>query len=201
MNLLRLPSLVFGLMSLFVLSNCATQNDPLPTASKVDLNGFMGTWYVIGYTPLGVDDDAYNGIEHYYLAENGDIETTYQFRQGAFDGEIKTLTPVGRVYDAESNAEWRMQFVWPFEAEYLIMDLSPDGQRTIIAHPNRKYAWIMARTPQIASRHYDAMLAKLEAEGFDLSVIQKQPQDWSGESDRLEMIREAGKTERLEVKD
>ncbi len=36
------------------------------------------------YPDLVIDD----------LAANGDIETTYQFRKGGFDGELKTLNPV-----------------------------------------------------------------------------------------------------------
>ncbi|MCB1229238.1 MAG: lipocalin family protein [Verrucomicrobiae bacterium] len=176
-----------------LISSCATSSKPLSTVGKVDLDRFMGTWYVIGYTPLGVDDDAHNAIEHYHLADNGDIETTYQFRKGSFDGELKTMTPVGRVHDEETNAEWRMQFIWPFKAEYYIFDLSPDYQRTIIAHPNRKYAWIMARSPQISTRAYDSALSKLETAGFDRKIIQKLPQEWSNESSRLKMIREAGK--------
>jgi apolipoprotein D and lipocalin family protein len=185
--------------ALFLIAGCATAHPPLPTPERVDLPGFMGTWYVLGYTPLGVDKGAHNAIEHYHLAEGGAIETTYQFRRGAFDGPLKTLTPVGRVHDQNTNAEWRMQFVWPFQADYFIMDLSPDQQRTIIAHPNRKYAWIMARTPEISAGHYETMLAKLVAEGFDGKAIQKVPHDWSQETKRVKMIRDAGDSGRLAI--
>lgn len=180
-----------------LISGCATPHSALPNAGRVDLPRFMGTWYVLGYTPLWVDRGAHNAIEHYHLADAGRIETTYQFRQGSPAGPLKTLQPVGRVHDADTRAEWRMQFVWPFEADYVILELSPDYQRTIIAHPNRKYAWIMARTPEIAERHYEGMLDRLEAEGFDRAAIQKVPQDWSGEADRLRRIREAGASGRL----
>jgi apolipoprotein D and lipocalin family protein len=185
--------------ALFFFAGCASKQAPLPTPERVDLPRFMGTWYVLGYTPLGVDKAAHNAIEHYHLAEGGTIETTYQFRQGATDGPLKTLTPVGRVYDQTSNAEWRMQFIWPFQADYFIMDLSADYQRTIIAHPNRKYAWIMARTPEISDAHYQEMLAKLVAEGFDREVILKVPHDWSQEAKRIDLIREAGDSGRLVV--
>ncbi len=182
-------------LAIYFVAGCATSHKPLPTAGKVDLERFMGPWFVIGYTPLGIDSGAHNGVEHYHLADDGKIETTYQFRKDSFEGELKTLTPVGRVYDEETNAEWRMQFIWPFQAEYIIFDLSPDYERTIIAHPNRKYAWIMARSPQISDAHYESMVKKLEAEGFDREVIQKLPQDWSNDRERLERIRKIGKGE------
>lgn len=185
-----LPSLFSSTLALFscgVLASCSATR-PLPTPNYVDIDRFMGTWFVLGYTPLVVDKEAHNGIEHYHLAENGDIETTYQFRKRSFDGELKTMTPVGRVYDAETNAEWRMQFLWPFKAAYVVMDLSDDYGTTIVAHPNRKYAWIMARKPEIPEADYERMLGLLEKEGFDMAAIQRLPQDWRGETTRLKML-------------
>ena len=185
-----------ALASLCVVA-CSTTK-PLPTPESVAIERFMGTWYVLGYTPLIVDETAHNGIEHYYLAENGDIETTYQFRKDSFDGELKTMTPVGTVYDKQTNAEWRMQFLWPFKAKYIIMEVADDYSTTIVAHPNRKYAWILARQPQIEQAEYERMLTRLENEGFERSSIKRLPQDWSNEAARLKMIEDAGNTKRLD---
>ena len=120
------------------------------------------------------------------------IQTTYQFRDGSFDGELKEFTPVGWVHDAETNAEWRMQFLWPFRAKYIILHVDSDYSETIIAHPNRKYAWIMLREPEISDADYEALLQKLVDVGYDRSVIQRLPQDWSEEADRLKAMKSRG---------
>ncbi len=171
---------------------CVSSHPPLPTPEKVDLDRFMGPWFVVGYTPLIVDKGAHNAVEHYYRAGDGRIKTTYQFRKGAFDGKLKTYTPTGFVRDTASNAEWGMQFIWPFKADYCIVHLSEDYSQTIIAHPNRKYAWIMQRSPDITEADYTKLLGKLEALGFDTAAIRRLPQDWSKDRDRLETIREIG---------
>lgn len=186
------------LIPVFLITSCAARA-PLPTPARVDLEGFMGTWYVLGFTPLGVDSGAHNAIEHYHLAEDGRIETTYQFRKGGVDGELKTLRPVGEVYDTETNAEWRMQFIWPFKADYVILHLSEEEGETIVAHPNRKYAWIMARHPEISEARYDSLVARLAAEGFDPEVLVRLPHDWSKEIERKAMIDKAGSRGKLEV--
>lgn len=183
-------------MSLAFLSGCASRA-PLPTPKHVDLDRFMGAWFVVGYTPILVDTEAYNAVEHYYREGDLRIATTYQFRKGGFDGNLKTYTPVGTVHNTESNAEWRMQFVWPFKAKYVILYVSADYQRTIIAHPNRKYAWIMQRDPQISDAEYGAMLDRLEVVGFDRADIQRVPHDWSKEPSRLELIRNTGSSKSL----
>ena len=187
--LFRYP--IIATLIIMTFAGCAS-TAPLSTPEYVDLERFMGTWYVVGYTPILVDGNAHNAVEHYYQAEDGKIRTTYQFRKGGFDGPLKTYTPVGTIHDEKSNAEWRMQFVWPFKARYIIHYLSDDYDRTLIAHPNRKYAWIMQREARISDADYEAMLQRLEKAGFDRERIQRVPHDWSTEPDRLQTVESVG---------
>lgn len=181
-------------LSAFLEVGCGTSRPPLPTPGKVDLPRFMGGWYVVGYTPILVDKGAHNAVEHYARdPDNGRILTTYQFRKGSFDGPLKTYTPTGFVENHETGAEWKMQFIWPFKADYVILYLSEDYQRTIIAHPNRKYAWIMQRTPEVNEDVYAQMLSILEKEGFNPEVILRVPHDWTNEQSRLEALQQAGR--------
>ena len=154
-------------------SGCATHRS-LPQAASVNLKHFMGTWFIHGYTPIVIDKRAHNATESYKLVGER-IETTYRFNQGGFDGPEKVFSPVGWVVDHKSNAEWRMQFIWPFRAKYIIMYLNEAGSETIIAHPNRKYAWIMSRSPKMGQTIYEQHVDRLKDEGFDLQRIQRVP--------------------------
>jgi Bacterial lipocalin len=156
----------------------------------------MGAWFVHGHTPILVDKQAHNAVEHYYLNEKQEVETTYQFRDESFSGELKTYTPTGFPKDEEasSGARWQMQFLWPFKADYVIVHLSDDYAETIIGHPSRKYAWIMTRSPEIADEAYESLLQRLEKIGYDRSVVRRLPHDWSDDQDRLQRIREVGKS-------
>lgn len=179
-------SIVFSLAIIGLTNGCALNDAPLPTAENVNIDLFMGRWYVHGYTPIIVDKNAHNAIEHYRLDADDKIQTTYQFRDGGFDGEIKTYTPVGWVHEkVASKAEWRMQFIWPFSADYIILHLDTDYSETIVAHPSRKYAWIMLRDEMVSDADYDRLLSKLETAGFDTDLMQKLPQNWIGEAERL----------------
>ncbi len=177
-------ALGFAIVSL--MTGCALNDVPLPTAENVNIDRFMGRWYVHGYTPIIVDKNAHNAIEHYRLDADKKIQTTYQFRDGGVDAEIKTLTPVGWVdEEVDSNAQWRMQFIWPFTADYIILHLDADYSETIIAHPSRKYAWIMLRGDSVSDADYDRLLSRLKLAGYDTDIMQKLPHDWSGEAERL----------------
>ncbi|MEE2988917.1 MAG: lipocalin family protein [Verrucomicrobiota bacterium] len=181
-----ISSAVFSFAIMCLISGCALNDVPLPTAENVNIDRFMGRWYVHGYTPIIVDKDAHNAIEHYRLDADKKIQTTYQFRDGGFTAEINTLTPVGWVDEkVDSNAEWRMQFIWPFTADYIILHVDADYSETIIAHPSRKYAWIMLRSDTVSDADYDRLVTKLKAVGYDTDRMQKLPHDWSDEGERL----------------
>jgi len=161
------------------LAGCATTHrSPIPTVRDVDLARFMGDWYVIAHIPATVEKEAYNGVESFRLEEDGSITTTYTFREGDFGGELETYHPTGFVRDAANRSTWGMQFLWPFEAEYLISYLDAGYTRTIIARNKRDLVWIMARTPTLPDADYERLVAQVAAWGYDVRALRRMPQRW-----------------------
>ena len=158
-----------------MLSSCA-KHQPMRTVDYVDIERFMGDWYVIANIPTFIEKGAHNALESYQLDADGTISTTFTFRDGAFDGEAKVYTPRGFIRDKQTNAIWDMQFIWPFKADYRIVYLSEDYRRTIIGRNKRDYAWIMARTSTIEEAEYRNMLKIVEKLGYDSQKVQKVPQ-------------------------
>jgi apolipoprotein D and lipocalin family protein len=162
-----------------LLAGCrATPSAPLATVPHVDLQRFMGDWYVIASIPTYIERDAHNAIESYRLADDGRIATTFRFRTGGFNGPEKVYRPTGFVRNRDSNAIWGMQFIWPVKADYRIVYLSPDYGQTVIGRQARDYVWIMARTPAIPAADYASILELLQRQGYDIGRVQKVPQRW-----------------------
>ncbi|MDQ3038231.1 MAG: lipocalin family protein [Pseudomonadota bacterium] len=171
-------SLLPALMASILAAGCAHTPPTIPPVSNVDLQRFMGDWYVIANIPSFPEREAYNAIETYQLMDDGEIETTFRFRKGSFDAPVKIMHPVGRVIPGTNNAVWDMQVFWPIKAEYVIVGLNDDYSQTIIGRSKRDYAWVMARTPTISERDYQAAMAKLTALGYSLEKLRKVPQQW-----------------------
>jgi apolipoprotein D and lipocalin family protein len=164
---------------MFALCACqATPVAPLPAVAHVDLQRFMGDWYVIANIPTFIEKGAHNAVESYRLDSDGSIAVTFTFREGAFDGKTKQYSPRGFVRDRASNAVWDMQFIWPIRADYRITHIADDYSQTIISREKRDYVWIMARTPSIPEADYQRLLKSVGAQGYDLSRLQKVPQQW-----------------------
>lgn len=88
------------------------------------------------------------------------------------------MHPKGEIYDRTSNAEWRVQFIWPLKFPYLVLDLADDYRYTSIGVPNKKFVWIMSRTPQMSENDYANVLKKLANLTYDVGKIQKMEQIW-----------------------
>jgi apolipoprotein D and lipocalin family protein len=136
----------------------------------------MGDWYVIASIPTRIEREAYDAVESYRLSEDGTIDTTFTFREGSFDGELKRYTPRGFVREGTGNAVWGMQFIWPVKADYRIAWLDDGYSKTVVGRQDRDYVWIMARTPQVADRDYESLVAFVASQGYDVSKLRRVPQ-------------------------
>lgn len=154
----------------------AEERPPIQTAEHVDLERFMGSWYVIANIPTFLEKKAYNAVESYALNKDGSIATTFTFNKGGFNGKLKRYTPRGFVRDKKSNAVWGMRFIWPFKGDYRIVHVEEDYSLTVIGREKRDYVWIMARTPTISEQDYRRMVDLVGGQGYDVSKIKNVPQ-------------------------
>lgn len=171
-------ALATATLAALTLGGCAVnpKNVTIPVAPQVDLQKFMGPWYVIANIPTAIEKGAHNAIESYAIAPDGTIETTFTFNKGAFDGPQKRYEPRGFVVPGTNNAIWGMRFIWPIKAEYVISHVDAGYTETIIARSSRDYVWVMARTPTISDAAYEALVAKVKEYGYDVGKLQKVPQ-------------------------
>lgn len=150
-------------------------NKSLKTVDYVDIQRFMGDWFVIANIPTFLEKDAYNPLESYRLDDDGSIATTFSFNAGAIDGEKKVYKPRGFITNTETNAEWGMQFLWPIKADYRIVYLDEDYQHTVIGRNNLDYVWIMARQPKISEKMMKELTQFVASLGYDSSLLELAP--------------------------
>ncbi|WP_027485575.1 lipocalin family protein [Rhodanobacter sp. OR87] len=157
-------------------SACASELPPITPVAHVDLPRFMGNWYVIASIPTRFEKNAYDALEVYTLKPDGDVATSFHFREGSFDGEKKDIHSTGIVKPGSGNAVWGVQVFWPLKAQYIVAWLKDDYSQVIVARDARDYTWVMARTPTIPQADYDALLARVQALGYPMNKVRKVPQ-------------------------
>jgi apolipoprotein D and lipocalin family protein len=73
--------------------------------------------------------------------------------------------------DKETHAKLKASFFWPFSGDYWIIDLGENYDYAVVGHPNRKYLWILSRTPQMEESLYQSILERLRNQSYDLSKL------------------------------
>jgi len=160
------------------LSACASKVPEMETVASVDIERFMGDWYVIANIPTFLEKGAHNAVETYRLDDDGSIDTTFTYLKDGFDGKRKTYSPRGFITNTQTNATWGMRFVWPVKSDYRIIYLDDGYQRTVIGRQNRDFVWIMAREPSIPDRDYAELVELIGSVGYDTTKLQRVPQKW-----------------------
>lgn len=154
---------------------CARHSWPesdLDVAAEVDPDQYLGTWYEIASFPMRAQADCTGTTATYSLREDGDIEVYNRCLVGSLDGEVKDITGKAWIVDTDTNARLKVQFFWPFAADYWILDVDEDYQWALVGHPEREYLWILSRTPQLEDATYNLLLDELEqVHGYDLAPL------------------------------
>ncbi|MCG8392815.1 MAG: lipocalin family protein [Pseudomonadales bacterium] len=165
-------------VSLIMLQACkTTPAESIQVADNLNLDRFMGDWYVIANIPTPPEKGAHNAIESYRRVGPYKVATTFTFYEGSFNGEFKRMTPTGFV-SKDNPAIWGMRFIWPFKADFRVLYVDPDYQTTLIGRQKRDYLWIMARQPHISDSTFAQLKAIARDRGYDLANLQTVPQQW-----------------------
>ncbi|MBC7365391.1 MAG: lipocalin family protein [Undibacterium sp.] len=161
-----------------LLAGCATAPKlaPLKTVPFVDLERYTGRWYVIANIPYFLERGKVASYDTYARRPDGTFTNNFTFRRETFDAPEKTWHGSAKITNKTTNAEWAVQFVWPFSADYLVIDLDPDYRWAVIGHPSRDLLWVLARDRQLPGALYNAIVARTATQGYDPARIAKVPQ-------------------------
>ena len=140
---------------------------------NLNLEKFMGRWYVISLIPNWIEENATNSYDEYTLNKDGTIDIFYQaIKKG------KTRTIKQRATVLENPAIWEIQFIKPwvpfFKAPYEVIMLDEDYNYMVVGYPNNDYGWIMSRTTFLEDTIYQEILSKLESNfGYNKNDFKK----------------------------
>lgn len=141
--------------------------------AKVDLARYMGTWHEIARFPNRFQRGCGCTTATYALRPDGRVAVTN--RCAVEGGKTKESRGWAKVADPASNAKLKVTFFWPFFGDYWILDLDPGYQRVLVGTPDRKYLWILARSPRLAEPELQALTARAAALGYDVARLGRTP--------------------------
>jgi len=167
---LRVMSVMF-LITLAPAPRSAAAGPPLRTVPSVDLSRYVGTWYEIASYPQRFQKGCTGTMATYTLRADGKIDVLNRCSRDSLNGRVTVARGRAKVVDKNTNAKLKVSFFWPFWGDYWIIDLGRDYEYAVVGHPNRKYLWILSRTPVMDASVYEEILKRLGAQGYDTTRL------------------------------
>lgn len=147
----------------------------LRTVDSIDLQRYAGTWYEIARYPNRFQRKCVSDTKaEYTLRQDGKIQVVNSCRQR--DGSLKSARGKAKVVDRKTSSRLKVTFFWPFSGDYWIIGLDPEYRYAIVGEPNRKYLWILSRTPAMTDALYQEAVQTIESAGYDASRLVSTPQ-------------------------
>ena len=163
----------------FILSGSALRAKVPPAVIPVplvDLNRYSGGWYEIARIPNRFQRQcARHSIALYGLRADGFINVLNQCIKRS--GNVDQATGVAKVVDPVSRARLKVSLVsflgWrPFWGDYWVIGLDDDYRWAVVGSPDRRYGWVLARTPQLDAASLEQIKGILENNGYAWSSFE-----------------------------
>lgn len=165
------------LLSLSLLcSSAAWAAPPLQSVEPLDLDRYAGQWHEIAHLPTRFQKKCVADITASYgLRADGRISVLNRCRTDS--GKLIEAEGVARVADGHSGRlqvrfapDWLSWLPWVW-ADYWVIALDPDYHWAMIGEPDRKYLWILSRSPSMDGVLFESLKRQAADMGYDLAPL------------------------------
>lgn len=149
--------------------------DALKTAEHVNVEHFMGLWYVISSIPNSSEKGRVGAYVEYAQLSDHRVAQSHYFYQTDFDHPLEKKQDIATIIDIQSNAMWKTRFGEALSADFRILYVDPEYRYAVAGRPDRDYAWILARDKYIGDDDYQQLIGVLTDQGYDATRLLKIP--------------------------
>jgi apolipoprotein D and lipocalin family protein len=143
-------------------------NKTLEVVAHVDLEKYLGKWYEFAHLPASFQEGCTETTATYSLLPNGKVLVLNECIK---KGKPKKAKGTAKVADKNTGAKLKVTFFWPFYADYWIIKLGDNYEYAVVGTPNRKYLWILSRTPQMREMLFLELLELAKSQGFIMDKL------------------------------
>jgi apolipoprotein D and lipocalin family protein len=142
------------------------------TVDSVDLHRYAGKWYEIAAFPAWFEEGCRcTTAEYVHMDEYVEVKNSC-IRNGEPANREARAYPV----PGSGDSMLKIRYVWPFKSDYWILALDDRYQYAMVGHPEKKYLWIMSRTPQMDEDVYQSLVNQALDKGYDVSRLRRSDQ-------------------------
>ena len=143
------------------------ENTPV---ERVDILSFAGKWYTLYSISTFMDKHWRQTTETYVIHPDGYYAVFTNFKV-AGEETAKYIRSKLYVVKGTNNAEFKLQFIWPFKVDYWVIELAEDYSYAVIGHPECKFLFIMSRKPYLDQELLDEIINRCKQKGYETQKL------------------------------
>lgn len=148
-----------------ILSSCTGIPKGVSPVSDFDIERFLGQWYEVARLDHRFERGLESVTAEYSLLENGDISVVNRGYSDE-DKEMKKADGNARFVNDASTGHLKVSFFGPFYASYVIFELDDEYRYAYVTGYNKKYLWLLSRTPNPDQSTIDRFTLRANELGF-----------------------------------
>ena len=167
------------LMASFLAIGFAHSADNLEpkTVGEVDLKQYQGTWYEIARLPMFFQRNCAQSEAHYSLKPDGNVGVTNRCRtiEGEWQEATGTASPQ---VPGKTDKLWVVFDNWfsrilpgVAKGDYWVLYIGDVYKTAVVGNPDRKYLWLLSRTPTVSTSVKEKMLSEAQQQGYDTTKL------------------------------
>ncbi|MFN3347036.1 MAG: lipocalin family protein [Candidatus Bipolaricaulaceae bacterium] len=156
---------------MLVLAGLRPTLPPPKVVAEVELGRYMGKWYAVAHIPSWFERGCQAGTTATYtLLPDGTIEVLNECYDPS--GDKKVIRGRAWIPNPQEPGKLKVSFLqvfghWLFAGNYWILALGPDYSYAVVDEPQRKYGWVLSRTPTLSNAAWEEVKAILKGNGYD----------------------------------
>jgi apolipoprotein D and lipocalin family protein len=167
-------SLTFLIASLIGIVSASHADAPMQTVANVDLTRYLGKWFEVSSIPNRFQSMCVADTQAEYKKDEDIVRVINRCRKS--DGSVTVAKGRAKIVEGSNNSKLRVSFFWPFYGNYWILALDPDYRWVLVGEPDRKYGWILSRSPQLDALTVNQILDKAVTLGYERTAFKVTPQ-------------------------
>lgn len=154
-----------------MITGCLGMPENVTVIKGFELERYLGTWYEIARLDHRFERGLSRVQAQYSLREDDGVRVV---NRGFDEKNGKWSESVGKAYfiGGSDIGRLKVSFFGPFYGAYNIVDLDQENYRyAMVAGPNTRYLWILARDPHLDPAIVDRLVTKAKGLGFPVDEL------------------------------
>ncbi len=161
---------LFLLLFPLLLCSCLGVPEGVKPVENFDVGSYTGQWYEIAR----LENSFEKGLDHVTANYSLNDDNSVKVLNSGYNkktGETSKIEGIAKFVKSPDIGYLKVSFFGPFYSSYVVFYIDPNYQYAYVTGYNKKYLWLLSRTPKVSLQVLDDFYQTAKQKGYDISKL------------------------------